>query len=361
MAAHQDGGVIGYYDWLLPENRIGRPIPPSIGLSDVTTGGVVEGALSNLYDRNLGTTYGRTGMDRTSSEIFTLNLQTNLTVGGEQTAFYAIIGAIWVQVTEDDSIDKVAVNSKVTITIDPNSGTYGAGTLYNATVFIGASDSMDAASFPSPNAVVSPWSGAATLTSNAKSNGGLGGTSRSKIQIKVEPTNTTGGSSGVVTYNVRMGRLVLMRGFYTKFANGLRYSIKDPSTVDRAHTGTPYTNQKRAVRTLSGTIVDLDRMQIFGESDSAIAFGTESYNSNLMGVNVGAGLHDEVLIMPRVKPTRATEILDTTIDLIGKSWSNEHIFGLLEAPILARLVDKYESNAKHSWNADFEVTESVGL
>lgn len=334
--------VLGYYDWMLPANRTNVGIiDPAWTVTDSSTGGSTVGSIGNLYDRSIATQYGRNSIDRTLSQLFLIDIRTNAPVGGETTALYGAIVVSGVYVR--DTTTQKWVAGKVTCTIDSNAGSYGGGAVYNQAALIGSAANTGRSTYPSAVAAFCPH----TINSTVKANGGDGGTSCNKIRIKVEPQAGTSGGTGVPSYDVRIGRIAIMRCHYPSVSpTSLKDDVADPSTIVRAYDGTPYVNPRRSLRTLSGKMVNITK---------AMKFGVGDYFPSIVAINVHAGIKNEVFFAPFQAPP-AGELVSGSFH---ESWSNQHIFGLFNDSLQTRLVTKTSAGTDDAWEADFAITENT--
>ena len=337
-------GAIAYYDWMLPENQEVGIIPPSVGVADSSTGGTTVGALANLYDETLSTIYGREGIDRSLSELFLIDITTNLPVSGETQATYGAIAAMAVKVTNNSG---VYVDAKVTFTIDPNSGSFGAGAVYSQVVYIAAANPEGQGTYPNRNAVVFPF--ADELDATAKRRGGKGGSTRNKIRIKIEPVSGTGGATGVPVYDVQLSRVMVARCFFSGVRNSsLVYQSDDQSVVQRSYSGVPYVNRMPIMRKVSGQFTPLVRAQVFGME------GTTEYPASMQAVNGFAGVSRGVIFSPRLEPPS----YEQSGGVFLQSWSNEHVYGLMDRALIATLITTTNTDDRELWEASFSLTET---
>lgn len=354
--------ALAFYDWLIAENNVGL-VPASIFLQDNSTGGSTSSSLTVLQQEQSDVSYSRTNIDRTSSEKFILDLRTNGTAGGEQIAHYGCIAALGVKVLENSS--QKQVDAKVTFTIDKNTDTYGDGNTFKTVVYLSSADTVGAASFPNNNAVVFPFSSevaAAASSASIRANGGLGGLSYNKVRIVIEPkTGATGGSTGVPVYDVYLSRLMLARCFYANIANSsINYSAIDESDIVRSFSGVPYVLRKKIRRKVSANFSSLKKYNVFGQVPNE--FGTLFY-SNVNAINKTAGKGRNVIFTPRLIPPSSEIAVQSTpaptTTYIGEAWSNEHIYGLLDDVLSARLQTVSSSSTdKELWNCDFSIVET---
>jgi archaellin len=352
--------ALAFFDWLLPENQSAALVPPSIALVDNSTGGSTASSISTLQQEQSDVEYVRTGIDRTSAELFYLDLLTNSTSGGEEIAYYGCIAALGVRVADFGS--GKFVDAKITVTIDPNTGSYGTGTLYKTRVYLAAANSLGAGSFPNNNAVFFPFSEdveASAASGSIRTNGGRGGTGYNKVRIQIEPkTGSTGGATGVAVYNVHLSRIMLARCFYGTASNAsLSYNVVDQSEIQRSFSGTPYVSSRDTQRRIGATFNDLEKHQIYGLVNGNI---TNLCFANINAINKYAGRSRNVIYSPRLKPPAgeyAEDALTPMMTVISEAWSNEHIYGLLEDPLNAQLVTVLPGS-EQMWQSSFVVLET---
>ena len=353
--------ALAFFDWMLPENQSIALVPPGIALVDNSTGGSTTSSISTLQQEQSDTEYVRENIDRTSGELFILDLLTNTTAGGEETAYYGCVAALGVRVADYGS--GKFVDAKVTVTVDPNTASYGDGTLYKTRVYLAAANSLGAGSFPNNNAVFFPFSEeveAAAATASIRTNGGHGGTSHNKIRIQIEPkTGATGGSTGVPVYTVHLSRIMLARCFYGQATNSsLSYNVLDQSEIQRSYSGTPYVSSRDTQRRISAMFNRLEKHQIYGLVNGSI---TNLCFANINAINKYAGRSRNVIYSPRLKPPvgeyAEQSVPSPTLTVISEAWSNEHIYGLLEEPLNAQLVTVLADNGQ-IWQSGFVVLET---
>lgn len=339
-------GAIGFYDWMIPANREVGILQPTFSVADSSVGGTAIGSLATLGQELMTDTYARNGMDRSGGGVFQIDIQTNASVLGETQVTYGAIAAVGVKVRANGSSTYIA--AKVTITVDANSGSFGGGAVYSQVVQLGAADPKGRATYPNRSAVVFPW--ASGMTEQTRRNGGMGGTGRNKIRIKIEPVVGTGGSTGVVVYDVLLTRIMLPRCFFCRVGNGsLVDGVVDESDVQRSYSGHPYINKRPPLRRASGVFVDLTKPYVYGNDAST------EVDSSLRAVNGFAGRSSNVIFSPRLAPP-ADEL---SSGAYLASWSNEHIVGLLENPLTAQLQTALpDSDAKMLWQASFGILET---
>ena len=332
-------GAIGYYDWMISENRSAFEIPPSWEITDSSAGGTVVGSLSTISQELMTATYGRNGLDESLGEFLIIDINTNSPVIGETQAPYGAIAAIGVKLRRNGL--SAYLPSKVTITIDPNSGSYGGGTVYSKVVHVAAADPTGSAAYPNRSAVVFPWE--SDMSDTTRRNGGRGGASRNKIRIKVEPAVTAG------YYDVMLTRVMVPRCFFCRIGNGsLLEGVNDESDVQRSYSGYPYVNKKRILRRVSGTFVDLTKPFVYGVD------GTTEVDASVRAVNGFAGRSTNVIFSPRLAPPAD----ETSSGAYLAAWSNEHVVGLMDAPLTAQLQTVINEPDKMLWNASFAILET---
>lgn len=337
-------GAISYYDWMIPENQQVGVIPASVGISDSSTGGTAFGSLDNLSQEDLSTTYGRTGIDRSGPEVFQLDITTNTTTLGETQATYGAIAALAVKVSNSSG---TYVDAKVTITVDPNSGSFGAGAVFSGVVYLAAADAIGQSTYPNRNALVFPF--ADQLTDAGKRQGGMGGSQRNKIRIKIEPRAGTGGSTGVVIYGVELSRVMVSRCLFAKVRNtGLIYQAEGQSIVQRSYSGVPFVSRKPIVRSVSGQFAGMVRAQVFGTD------GTTEYPASMQAVNGFSGISRNVIFAPRLEPPTYEQSSGEFL----KAWSNEHIYGLMDRALVAALSTTTNNADREYWECSFSITET---
>jgi hypothetical protein len=354
--------AIAFYDWLIAENNVGL-VPASIFIQDNSTGGTASGSLTTLQKEQSDVLYSRVNIDRTSSQTFIIDIRSNGTAGGEQIAHYGCIAALGVKVLENNSQEQV--DAKVTFTIDKNTDSYGDGNTFKTVVYLSSADTVGAASFPNNNAVVFPFAeqvAAASSSASIRANGGLGGLSYNKIRIVIEPkTGATSGSTGVPVYDVYLSRLMLARCFYASIANSsINYSAIDQSDIVRSFAGVPYVLRQKIRRKISANFSSLKKHSVFGQV--AGSFGTLFY-SNINAVNRTVGKSRNVIFTPRlIPPSNEIGVQSTpspTTTYIGEAWSNEHIYGLLDDTLSARLQTvRADVTDTQLWNCDFSIVET---
>lgn len=352
--------ALAFFDWLLPENQNIALVPPGIALVDNSTGGTTASSISTLQQEQSDIEYVRENIDRTSSELFILDLLTNATVGGQEIAYYGCIAALGVRVADYGS--GKFVDAKVTVTVDPNTGSYGGGTLYKTRVYLAAANSLGSGSFPNNNAVFFPFSDeveAASSSAAIRTNGGHGGTGYNKVRIQIEPkTGATGGSTGVPVYTVHLSRVMLARCFYGTASNSsLSYNVVDQSEIQRSYSGTPYVSSRDTQRRIGATFNDLEKHQIYGIVNGSIV---NLCYANINAINKYAGRSRNVIYSPRLKPPPgeyAEDALTPMMTVFSEAWSNEHIYGLLEDPLNAQLVTVLADSAQ-MWQSNFVILET---
>ncbi len=334
-------GAIGYYDWMIPSNREAFELPPTFDIADSSTGGAVVGSLDTISSELMTSFYGRNGLDESLNESFRIDIRTNATVLGETQATYGAIAALGVKLRANGT--SIYHPAKVTITIDANAGAYGGGTVYSKVLNLAAADPTGSAAYPNRSAVVFPWESA--MTDTTRRNGGRGGSSRNKIRIKIEPT----GSVAVGLYDVMLTRVMVPRCFFCRIGNGsLLEGVNDESDVQRSYSGYPYVNKKRILRRVSGTFVDLTKPFVYGTE------GTTEVDASVRAVNGFAGRSTNVLFAPRLAPPAD----ETSSGAYLAAWSNEHVIGLMDAPLTAQLQTVINEPDKMLWNASFAILET---
>ena len=304
-------------------------------ISDASTQGSADAArpASNLFDTNIAKTWRRTGL--TAGQVAKLQFKvTPIGVYGVQPGFIALPNVRCV-------VESTGALANALLSIKIDSTAFGGTAIFQG-------DNYEVPGYRNFGSAcpVFQFCNLPGDTDDVYYGGLVPTTSTFWVEITIGPNGAPS------SCYVEIGRLMFMNGLIAEIdPSSLEFGLDDPSIVQYSESGVPYVRRKTPRRTMAASFNQLQNWQVVSQFVSAIS---KNPPANIMALNRFAGQSVPVVAMPKehVRSSGTNYSISKTAEYVHGT-----IYGLMSAPLTARLSSLVSNGTDALWDGQFKVTE----